>query len=79
MPFQTHLGEIIFVVISWLQFLGRLLAFFRLYGAEMWGANLEGVHLVGAVLDGVIMPDGESYDPEVHTVEALTIGEKEGK
>lgn len=49
----------------------------NLGGADLRGDNLEwavldGANLEGAVFDGAIMPDGDEYDPEEHTIEELT-------
>lgn len=53
----------------------------RLERADLTGANLESANLLHAhleevVFDGAIMPDGKEYDPGVHTVEALVMGER---
>lgn len=50
----------------------------HLEDTDLRDADLKDAHLEGAVFDGATMPDGERYDPEVHTVEKLTRGERGG-
>jgi hypothetical protein len=43
-----------------------------LEGANLEGADLEGAYMEFATLEGATMPDGNKYDPAIHTIEKLT-------